>query len=364
MRNKIWLLVGFAILSLTVTAQAQDSAIRPLVLRVSNGGFISFKSETSSTDSQRTSGNQAVAGLIFSQALAGENRIIHRILTDADERVIFGYDLWVNADPLAKKFSVAVLPADDAFRRSFLKPQNQRPNGLFATFPSSTKAQLLDDGDAVSLELLVSEKTGVKIVDVVRVTFDRSRLIEKTPESVPRDFTLDAVSLAIKNYELFIDGELAGKGKSSVGFSGSLLWFYVPDRGRFILSLVPRDGYSFQKIGVLEGNRIEFVANGKHYEWISSASILPNGGVWNLWILEDISYSPLFGTGKAPRPGGPNVIEKLNDVINLNSGVRVWAPRSPEVATPPKKTTGPIDIPQRIMVGSAVSMDHLLPKSP
>jgi hypothetical protein len=246
-----------------------------------------------------------------------------------------------------------------------LKQPNARPNELFATFPTSTKPQLLDDGDAVSLELLASEKTGMKIVDVVKVTFDRSRLLEKSLESAPKDFTLDAISLAIKNYELFIDGQLAGKGRSSVGFSGSLLWFYVPDRGRFILSLVPRNGYSFQKIGMLDGNRIEFVANGEHYEWISSASILPNGGVWNLWILEDTSYSPLFNTERPPRPGGPNILEKLNDVINLNgSGTKVWAPRSPEVSPVPRKTSGPIDIPQRVMVGSAVSMDHLLPKSP
>jgi hypothetical protein len=343
---------------------AQNPAIRPLVLQVSNGGFISFKSETSSTDNQPVP-SQSLASLIHSQAVTDENRIIHRVLTDADQRVIFGYDLRVNADPITRKFSLAVLPADEAFRRTFLKQPNGRPNEYFATFPSSTKPQLLDDGDAVSLELLVSEKTGMKIVDVVKVTFDRLRLLEKSLEAPPKDFTLDAVSLVIKNYQVFIDGQLAGKGRSSVGFSGSLLWFYVPDRGRFILSLVPRDGYSFQKIGVLDGNRIEFIANGEHYEWISSAPILPTDGVWNLWILEDTSYSPLFGTGKPPRPGAPNILEKLNDVMNRSAGgTKVWAPRSPEVTPLPKKTNGPIDVPQRVMVGSAASMDHLLPKSP
>jgi hypothetical protein len=55
------------------------------------------------------------------------------------------------------------------------------------------------------------------------------------------------------------------------------LWFYVPERGRFIFSLVPREGYSFEKIGILEGNKIEFVINGERYEWVSGVEILASG---------------------------------------------------------------------------------------
>jgi len=362
MRSNGWLIVIFMVLCLGVATKAQTSAVRPLVLQVTNGGYISFKSETSSNDSQATAGSQSLASLIYSQALTDENRIIHRVLTDADQRVIFGYDLWVRSDPLTKKFSLAVLPADEAFRRTFLKQSNPRMNELFATFPTSTKPQSLDDGDAVSLELLVNEKSGVKIFDVVRVTFDRSTLIEKTFESPPKDFTLDAVSLAIKNYELFIDGELVGKGRSTIGCAGSLLWFYIPDHSRFIFSLVPRDGYSFQKIGVIDGNRIEFVLNGQHYEWISSAAILPNGGTWNLWVLEDPGYTPLFGTAKkTPKGNGlPSVLQRIDEVTGFRPAL---APRSPDIVVkPPLNKT--VEVPQRVMIGGADSMDHLLPKNP
>ena len=100
----------------------------------------------------------------------------------------------------------------------------------------------LDDGDAVSLDLLVNNESGVKIVDVVSVTFDRSTLREGYLESAPKDFTLDAVALAVKNYSLTINGNLVGKSKSSIGATGALLWFYVPERGRFIFSLVPARG--------------------------------------------------------------------------------------------------------------------------
>ena len=75
-----------------------------------------------------------------------------------------------------------------------------------------------------------------------------------------------------------MDGQPLGRNKSTIGCQGSLLWFYVPQRGRFIFSLVPREGYSFQKIGILDNNVIEFIIDGEHYEWVSTLPILPNGG--------------------------------------------------------------------------------------
>ena len=84
-------------------------------------------------------------------------------------------------------------------------------------------------------------------MDVVKVTFDRSSLRENYLEAAPRDFTLDAVTLSVKSYELSIDGTLIGKSKSKIGCAGSLLWIYIPDRGRFIFSLVPREGYAFRR---------------------------------------------------------------------------------------------------------------------
>jgi hypothetical protein len=343
---------------IAIAAAAQNPAKHQLVLQVSNGGFVAFRSETSSTGNVSATNTESLAALLYSQAFAAENRIIHRVLTDAQQNVVFGYDLWVSADPLTKKFSIAVLPADDAFRRTFLKDFTPRP---FATFPKSTTPQTLDDGDAVSLELLVNEQSGVKIVDVVRVTFDRSTL-QSNPPSLPRDFTLDAIALAVKNYQLSINGTVVSKSKSSIGCTGALLWFYVPDRGRFIFSLVPREGYEFEKIGVLDGNKIEFTVNGERYEWVSGASILPNGGTWNLWVLHDRDYTPLFlAESSAPKatPKSPNVFEKIEEALSsrgatltLGAPARVRGAKTPFV-TPP-----------RVMVGGADTIENLLPRGP
>ena len=358
MRDKFWILL-LAIHFLALTASAQNPAKHQIVLQLSTGGFVAFRSETPGSKSAPDS--KSLASLLYSQAFAGENRIIHRVLTDAQQNVVFGYDLWISADPLTRKFSLAVLPADEAFRRTFLKDSAPlRPT--FATFPKSTTPQTLDDGDAVSLELLVNNESGVKIVDVVSVTFDRSTLRESTLESAPKDFTLDAVSLGVKNYSLLINGTLVGKNKSTIGFTGALLWFYVPDRGRFIFSLVPREGYEFAKVAVLDDNKIEFTMNNERYEWFSSESILPNGGTWNLWVLHDTNYTPLFGaesSAPAPTPKLPKVFDKIEGVLNSQgASLNLDLPgRSRETKS------GPI-VPQRVMVGGADSMDNLLPKAP
>ena len=360
MRSRIWVLLlllhcmGFA-------ASAQNPARRQLVMQLSSGGFVAFRSET--PGSKDLPDAKSLAALLYAQAFAGENRIIHRVITDAQQNVVFGYDLWVSADPITKKFSLAVLPADEAFRRSFLKDFTPpRPNSAFATFPKSTTPQTLDDGDAVSLDLLVNAESGVKIVDVVSVTFDRATLRDSHVESAPKDFTLDAVALGVKNYSLLINGNVVSKSKSSIGCTGTLLWLYVPERGRFIFSLVPREGYDFAKIAVLDENKIEFTVNGERYEWVSGASILPNGGTWNLWVLHDTAYTPLFAS-QASVPRGaikksPNVFEKIDGALT-KQGVEV----SVTLRTGKPNPNAP-DVPQRVMVGGADSIENLLPKSP
>jgi len=355
MKNRTWLIL-LCLHLFAIAAAAQNPAKRQVVLQVSNGGFVAFRSEASVPGNQTVQDGKTLAALLYSQAFAGKNRVIHRILTDARQNVVFGYDLWISADPVTKKFSVAVLPADDSFRRSFL-----RTNGPFATFPKSTPPQTLDDGDAVSLELLVNQESGVKIVDVVSVTFDRSTLRESHLDSAPRDFTLDAIALTVKNHSLSIDGNIVSRSKSKIGISGALLWFYVPERGRFIFSLAPRDGYEFEKIAVLDENKIAFTANAERYEWSSETPILPNGGTWNLWVLHDPNYTPLFGseivTPRTTRKN-PNVFDKLGDMLT-RQGVTLsmgGSSRSPDPNAP--------DVPQKVMVGGAESMEHLLPKSP
>src|SRR5216684_664127 len=75
------------------------------------------------------------------------------------------------------QFKIEVRPLDRQFESKLRaeKTNGEQPETV-STFPQSTVPQMLDDGDAFSLDLLVNQNTGVKIVDVVKVTFNRANL--------------------------------------------------------------------------------------------------------------------------------------------------------------------------------------------
>jgi hypothetical protein len=90
--------------------------------------------------------------------------------------------------------------------------------------------------------------------------------------------------------------------------TGATLWFAVPDRGRYILSLTPREG--FPRAGSIRDNVVEFQAGGDRYEYRSSSPILGQGKAWNLYLLHDPRYRP-----KATRE--PMVFAGIDRLDNL-----------------------------------------------
>jgi hypothetical protein len=375
MRNKAFA-IALCLAAFAAVATAQDAARRQQVVPLAAGGFVAFKSETSWTNAKKISTElQRGISVLNSRAVMDDRHIIHRMLEDNSGRFIFGYDLLVDSNPESKQFKIEVRPIDRDFEG---KLRAERANGEgpdqpdpVATFPKSTEPQTLDDGDAFSLDLLINQNAGVKIVDVVRVTFDRSNLWDTNPRMMPRDFTLDAVELAMKDYRLLVDGNAVAAGKSANGVAGALLWFYVQDRGRFIVSLLPRAGYEFVKAGIIDENTIEFTVNGARYEWLSSAPILPGGGIWNLWVLHDPKYAPIFGSD----PALPNetkeksVWEKVEDVVHGNPA-RVGTVRNSRqsalIPTKPKAAEPKPPAPRkpRVMIGGADRIENLWPKGP
>lgn len=368
--NKV-LTWAFCLLALSCVTTAQEPARRQLVVPLADGGFVAFKSETAWTDTKKASPQlQQVPAVLSSKALPDKNRIIHRVLKDTGGRFIFGYDLWVGPNPETKQFKIIVRPLDPEFEsklRAGNPSEGEQPQSeAISTFPEPTEPQTLDDGDAFSLDLLVNQNTGVKIVDVVRVAFDRSNIWDNNPRTLPRDFAVDAVELAVKDYRLLVNGNVVSVGKSTKSCAGTLLWFYVQNRGRFIVSLVPREGYAFQKVGIVEDNRIEFTVDGNHFEWLSSAPILQPGGTWNLWVLHDPNYTPLFGS-ETPPARKKDVFERLDAAV-VAANENAAKLRKPQASTLSNKTS-PAAVQAtnerpKVMIGGADRIENLWPKSP
>ena len=363
--------------------RAQSGAaerVSQFVMPLHGEGFIAFKVEAAPTASgpKIPANLGAIQAALTPQVLLADNHVVHRVLVDAGGNFVFGYDLVVEPIAASKQFKVSVKPLSVEFEEQ-LRSRQQQPAGVVAasrapqsvtTLPRATDAQLIDDGDAFALDLLVNSETGIKIMDVVKVSFDRAKLwSEPQQRSMPlRDFTLGNVELAVREHKLTINGELVGGGKPVRGFTGALLWFYVPERGRFIVSLMPHEGYDFQKVGRIENNKISFKLGGDVYEWTSSAPVVGrSGGNWNLWVLHDPAYVSDFASqeqiveaveGKSPaststRASSP---EWLRDSL-----ARMRRERRAEFETRDDKAPRTSKRP-RLLVGGADRIENLLPK--
>jgi len=364
MRSKsilLFITLLFAMTAGTRRATAQDSTL----VSLPQGGFISFVNRSEWIDLQQAIRFGQLPAPLRAQALPDTNQTIHRILRDRAGRFVFGYDLWIMADGPARQFKIAIKPMDSRLEESLRAGDSPAAEAL-STFPKSTEPQTVNDGSEFSVDLLVNKNAGVKFVDVVKLSFDRSSLREEAPARPARDFRADAVAMEMKDYSLFVNDELRATGKSKTGSSGALLWLYVPQRGRFIFSLVPRPDYAFTKVGTVAGNKIEFSLLGEHFEWLSSTPILHEEGVWNLWVLADPKYLPLMGSDiPPPPPQEKGTLEKLDD--KYRSLLQPSAPsiQTQHVGTAPailnkmEKNAARV----RVMFGAADRMENLLPRN-
>src|SRR5262249_45732007 len=181
-------------------ATARDFKPNPVIVSLPEGGYVSFKNATAWSDLRQAFDLRKLPAALGSQAQADGNKTIHRVLRDNGGKYVFGYDLWVSSDAAAKQFKIAIKPLDPEVENKLRTEEQATTADAISTFPKATEPQTLNDGAEFSLDLLINQSTGVKIIDVVKVTFDRSRLGTDGPLVRPRDFTLDAVALEMKDY--------------------------------------------------------------------------------------------------------------------------------------------------------------------
>ncbi|MGB9178531.1 MAG: hypothetical protein WCB68_04725 [Pyrinomonadaceae bacterium] len=382
MRSRIALLL-FTLALFSTIALAQDGKRTPFVVQLQTAGFVSFKIETIAADTRRPDASRAVQEMVQYQVFVDDDHVIHRILVDKVGTFLFGYDLVVEPVATSKQFRVFVRPLSAEFQQR-LRTRNsfmQRPlklNASISTLPRSTEAQIIEDGDAFALDLLVNPQTGDKIVDTVKVSYDRSNLTDEHDPATdvttpPQDFTLANVELSVKDYKLMINDELAGGGKPASGCQGALVWFYVPGRGRYIFSLIPRAGYEFRKTAMINDNKITFDDGKDHIAWISSAPVIGSGGTWNLWVLYDPTYVPLSDSYSTTHiSGGTTTIPDANMQLMKSYGSisDTLKSRTALEATQASQQIGSQKVEsklpprnQHISIGSADRIENLLPKN-
>jgi hypothetical protein len=223
------------------------------------------------------------ADLKISGGVAVMKDLIHRDMNDTVNKQSFGYDLTAEPGPGPDQLTVTIAPL------------SMKSEYALVPLPKYPPPQVVQDGDTIALDLLVSPDGSRKIVDYIQVsTFKEPAAASST--AAAKDYTPDdgPLNFGFFDAKILVNGVPFTGVSGFTGKAGATLWMSVPNQGRYILSLVPSDG--LQKAGVIRDNVISFESEGQKYEIRTQNLILGTKGAWNLYAAHDPLYQPKPGT--------------------------------------------------------------------
>ena len=353
---KLVLLACLVVLLISNSSVGQQGM--PSVVSLKAGGYASFRVAMSDTrlSNSFTSGLSSAALPFEATVTVEADGVIRRLLVSTEDgkgSVVFGYELEINPVPNSRQFSVIARPLDAAFASTLHVRGETTP-----TLASATAPRLVGDRETFALDLLVNEQRRIKFVDYVRVALDKEGISPGGLLQPPRDFTLANVELSIKNYSLVINGDVIPTLSVRHDCAGPLIWFSAPEGGRFIFSLVPHAGFNFEKVGVIEDNRISFTWKKTKFEWISTEPIVGTRGRWNLFVLHDRNYGQFYPAPVERRKTDDSAARE----IWTNPMKIIKRESTPNGRTLQRQVgTSPATAPLRLQIGGAASIDELIP---
>ena len=246
-----------------------------------------------------------------------KNDNVYRVMIDRARRVYFGYEVRVEPLPQGGTYRVAFrqldltletlkqMHIDDpaSWKRLELGIPVGRPLFPFREVPDSVAV-----GDVIAVDLMTNQQTNQKIVDYVVIqgpsqswSFDRlpvQREFAYTPGTA-RDFSVEDASLRLTEPRVNITYHARGDGRlvettfaSDREVSGPAVWFSLPNRGRFILSLVPHPELGFRKAGEVRGTSLMFMLGTDRLTLTSAKTIAPGDTPFNLYVLWEQAWRP------------------------------------------------------------------------
>lgn len=133
------------------------------------------------------------------------------------------------------------------------------------------------------VELLKKKDGDVRIVDKVIPFITLIEPAKMYPEPI--------LMIKMDDYRLLLNDRLIMKGGQraiNVGSEQIFLFFYINEKGIFVLSFKPFEGA--EPHGIVRDNIIKIKHNKDYFEWISKEPILPEGK-WLVWVKNNPKYS-------------------------------------------------------------------------
>jgi hypothetical protein len=251
-----------------------------------------------------------------------------RTYIDNANHIYFGYEATMEqlqpGDYLVTFGKLGLTPLDLAsrYQPSKINPAEWTSQDL----PAIPAPQLAHNGDVIPIELFEDAATNAKLFDDIeigmsappalpggaRVIFQNPVMVLTPPpltmsgglvppnsravpavEGPARDFTAADAEMQIRQPRVTLNGaaqSTAGRGPAVA--NGSLTWFYLPGRGRYILSLAPRPELDFQKAGEVRGGSIKFTLGADTITLECPIEIASGHAPYVLYVLHDPVWEP------------------------------------------------------------------------
>jgi hypothetical protein len=244
----------------------------------------------------------------FRTATAYDPGVIHRLLMDRSRRAYVGYDALVVplAEPNTYRVTFQQLQLTPELSKQFLGDDATGWTQLLIPTPGwgLPAPKNIRGGDVLELGLLMNSTTSQRVVDYITVQEPSRRFsgFDPIPErqfsfapGQPRDFRASDVELTIQSPRLSINGRPDQSSTRRFDeVSGSIVWFYTSQRGRYILSLVPHPELGFRKAGEVRGSSLSFMLGNDTFALSTGGRIAPGQAAFNLYVLHDPNWRPTY----------------------------------------------------------------------
>jgi hypothetical protein len=247
----------------------------------------------------------------YASGINPRNQAIYRVMIDREQKAYFGYQ--VQVQPQGNGFHLSFLPLDlgeETLKQMHIEIPGSwnhlvlRAPSVHSVSSSGPLPDVVGVSDVIAVDLMVNPATGQKMVDYVTLQaantqwtsgFFRNPVTREFTYApgTPRDFTVADAGLRLVEPIVSIDGK--PEPPTAVGeVRGAALWIYVPNYGRFVLSLVPRPDLGFRKLGEVRGTSLT-ITEGSHQIALTCAQpITTTSAAFNLYGLREAAWKPTY----------------------------------------------------------------------
>jgi len=256
---------------------------------------------------------QSGSSVHSSNGAAGAEVVAHRYFYNEGDQTYFGYDVQFESDPRTGTaritfydLSIGVLDVVPHAVRGDAAAWKRLPT------PTLPAPREIHTGDSIRIDLWQDTAAGQKLADLIR--FDQSvplrqhvtmtpgtqpaltRFPETRPvPTLPGDahaYSAEDAELRLAQVRVTVNGELHEAPMRTAAAGGPLVWFHLPKRGRYVLSLASRPELGFVQAGEVRGGSATFTVGNDKFLLESYTSFAPGSAPYFLYVLHDPEWAP------------------------------------------------------------------------